>query len=765
MPVRTSYRAKLLWWILPVLVLGLAVQSFSSYWQIHHAIETELTRATLDATSKSAETIGHWLGTLLLEPETIAATPAAQEINQDFHPIDNQNAFRYKLLHAKYADMFLDVYSANRFGKYHTVEFENNHLTLFEGDISDRPYFRSIMAGGPAQFTQPLVSRTTGQPTIFAVAPIRDDQGRPQGLVGAGISLDYVKKVAESLTAGKSGYGFIIARDGTFISHPDRNLVMHKRILDLPEPSVVALGRRMLAGGSGSFRYTYGGEEKIAFYVPIPIAGWSVATTLSVRELFMPATRVLQSFVLVTALSTLAAALIIILAARHTTGPLLKLARHASQIGTGGAALGPVDIRSGDEIGTLAATLNRMTLRLQTTLDTLSTSERKYRSLVDNLSTGIFRSQPESPGRFEQVNPAMLSIFAGAREEGLGGLALRDLFGHAEQWQEYLDRLAAAGSVRTMETAMRRLDGSAIWCQVSAKAQCDADGRVVWIDGVIEDVTEWKRMQDQLRHSQKMQAIGTLAGGIAHEFNNLLTAILAYGNLALELAEPDSQARACAQQILASAEEASKLTRGLLAMSRKEAVNLQPMDLNAAVRKIELLMARIIGPDIEFRASYAEGELLVLGDGSRLEQVLMNLVANARDAMPGGGKLAIVTSLVEIAQDPALPAAVAGTCALVSVSDTGQGMDEETRQRIFEPFFTTKEAGKGTGLGLSIAYGIIKQHNGEINVSSEPGGGSTFRFYLKCLEPRTRPEVGLMDPAVGADRWETAGAHGPCHRS
>jgi two-component system cell cycle sensor histidine kinase/response regulator CckA len=200
-------------------------------------------------------------------------------------------------------------------------------------------------------------------------------------------------------------------------------------------------------------------------------------------------------------------------------------------------------------------------------------------------------------------------------------------------------------------------------------------------------------------------------------------------------------------------------------MSRKEAVNLQPMDLNAAVRKIELLMARIIGSDIEFRASYAEGELLVLGDGSRQEQVLMNLVANARDAMPGGGKLSIVTSLVEIAQDPALPAAVAGTCALVSVSDTGQGMDEETRQRIFEPFFTTKEAGKGTGLGLSIAYGIIKQHNGEINVSSEPGGGSTFRFYLKCLEPRTRPEVGLMEPAAGADGWETAGVHGPCHRS
>jgi signal transduction histidine kinase len=325
----------------------------------------------------------------------------------------------------------------------------------------------------------------------------------------------------------------------------------------------------------------------------------------------------------------------------------------------------------------------------------------------------------------------MLTLFGPA--EGFQGLALRDLFQHPEQWRDYLDRIASKGAVATMETAMRRLDGTVIWCQVSASAQIGPDGQVTWIDGVIEDVSEGKRLQDQLRHSQKMEAIGTLAGGIAHDFNNLLTAIIGYGTLARDLGAPGSQARDCAQKILAAAEQAAELTHDLLAMSRKEAVNLQPVDLNAIVEKIEQLMTRIMGADIEFRTSYAEGELMVLGDSSQLEQVLMNLVANARDAMPKGGRLTIATSVAEVAAGETFLSIDPGKYARVSVSDTGQGMDEATRQRIFEPFFTTKEAGKGTGLGLSIAYGTIKQHNGEISVSSEPGVGTTFKVYLKCL--------------------------------
>jgi len=734
-----------------MLVLGLVTLSLSAYWQVHRTLERELTRAMLDSTSKSAETINHWLGTLLIEPETIASTPAALQINQNFNLIDQQNIYRYNVLHDKYSNMFLDIYAADRNGNYHTVQYKNNAFSFFKGNISDRDYFKTLMAGGSARITQPLVSRTTGVATIFVVAPIRNGWGQSQGLVGAGISLEYVKRVAEHLRAGKSGYGFIISKNGTFIAHPDPDWVMRKNITDLPGDSMAAFGRAMLAGGSGTFRYRFEGVDRIAFYEPIPIAGWSVATTLPVRELFAPANEMLRPFAIVTLVITLVIAGMIILAARHLTLPLLELASHAALIGSGQVAMAEVAVRSGDEIGTLAATFNGMVKRLLTTLNTLSLSERQYRTLVDNLDIGIFRSQPEPPYGFAQVNPAMLILFQGDDAQALTDLGLPGLFQHGEQWNDFRERLAAKGSVRTMEVAMGRMDGSTLWCQVTASAHCHPDGRMEWIDGVIEDITERKRLEEQLRHSQKMEAIGTLAGGIAHDFNNLLTAIIGYGTLSLEAAAPGSHQEKYINNIMGASAEASKLTRGLLTISRKAAVSLEPLDLNGTVLRVEKLMARIIGEDIDFRATYTGEAVTVLGDSSQLEQVLMNLVANARDSMPEGGRLSISTALIEIHAGPSFLASDPGKYALVTISDTGHGMDEATRQRIFEPFFTTKEVGKGTGLGLSIAYGIIKQHNGEINVYSEPSHGTTFRIYLKCIDkiPEDNQTKAKPAPAGG----------------
>ena len=730
-----SYRTKLLLWILPILVAGLVTLSLSSYWYLHSVIDRELTTSTLASTGKSAETIEHWLGMILLEPETIAATPAALAINDNFALIDNQNIYRYKLLHKKYSEMFLDIYAADRAGHYHTVTSDaDGRFSFFRGDISDRGYFRSIMAGGPSQITQPLVSRTFGVPTIFVVAPIKDDQNQPLGLVGAGISLDYVRKIAESLTLGRTGYGFIIARDGTFIYHPNHDWVMKKRIGEIQDPSVLALGRAMLGGGSGSLRYTYEGVEKIAFYKPIPLAGWSVATTVPVKELFAPATQMLKYYVLVTTLLTLLITGTIILASGHMTRPLLKLASHAARIGGGERLLEEVDVRSDDEVGTLAKTFNAMTERLNHTLDTLSLSERQYRTLVDNLNIGIFRIKLEPFGEWVQVNPAMLAMFnpEGMQEFLESGLA--DRFQYAEQRNEVIARILQHGAIRDMEVTLRRVDGKQMECHLVASAQEDANGRVNWIDGVLEDISERRRLEEQLRQSQKMEAIGNLAGGIAHDFNNLLTAIIGYTNLSSELASGGSTLKGFLDKILEASQDAAKLTRGLLTMSRKQVVALMPIDLNATVRKVDDLMTRIIGEDIEFKISYCRNPLIIRGDASQMEQVLMNLLANARDAMPGGGQVSLATELIEIQAGNTFLPSEPGKYALISISDTGQGMDEATRQRIFEPFFTTKEIGKGTGLGLSIAYGIIKQHQGEINVYSEPGHGTTFRIYFKCID-------------------------------
>jgi PAS domain S-box-containing protein len=256
-----------------------------------------------------------------------------------------------------------------------------------------------------------------------------------------------------------------------------------------------------------------------------------------------------------------------------------------------------------------------------------------------------------------------------------------------------------------------------------------------------EDITERKKMENQLRHSQKMEAVGQLAGGIAHDFNNILTAIIGYTTILQMKISENSPLKPTTDQILASAERAASLTQGLLAFSRKEVNNPGQIDLNGVLGRVEKLLIRLIGEDIHLMTLPSEQPLPVMADSMQMEQVLMNLVTNARDAMPEGGDITISTELVNL--DSNFIAAHGfgnnGQFALLTVSDTGQGMDSETVKHIFEPFYTTKETGKGTGLGLSIVYGIIKKHNGYILCHSLPGVGTIFHVYLPLTDGDKQP--------------------------
>ncbi len=239
-------------------------------------------------------------------------------------------------------------------------------------------------------------------------------------------------------------------------------------------------------------------------------------------------------------------------------------------------------------------------------------------------------------------------------------------------------------------------------------------------------------LEDQLRHAQKMEAIGTLAGGIAHDFNNILTTIIGYGHLlTLQIGENEALKHHVGQ-ILVSAERAATLTKSLLAFSRKQLIKLQGTDLNHVITSVQKLLARLIREDIEIKLNLSTERLTLMADPGQIDQVLMNLVTNARDAMPQGGTITIATESVAIDRDffKGRSNAKPGYYARLSVSDTGSGMNEETRKRIFDPFFTTKEVGKGTGLGLSMIYGIIKQHEGYVDLESEEGKGTTFMIYL-----------------------------------
>ncbi|WP_378956236.1 EAL domain-containing protein [Pelosinus sp. sgz500959] len=361
-----SYRNKLLLWVMPILVVGLLTLGFGAHWYIEQVIRQELTTSMLATTDKAAEGIDTWCRTLVMEPETIASTPAAKTINSGFDQIDQLNLSRNKALHQKYPDIFRDIYAANREGIYHTVQENLNGYSLFEGNISNRDYFKSIMSDGRTQLTPPLMSRTSGAPTIFAVAPIIDDNGIPQGLIGAGISLDYVQKIAQSLKAGQNGYGILLSQDGTFVYHPDPSYIMQKKINDLPDSSTAELGLLMMSGGSGIKSYIYNGQKKIAFYSSVPFAGWSVATVIPEEEFFAPATRMAKWLTMITLLIISVVGLVIWFAAQRLTQPLQDLAAYAWEISEGNLVASSLVPQSSDEIGSLTRNFNQMTANLLT---------------------------------------------------------------------------------------------------------------------------------------------------------------------------------------------------------------------------------------------------------------------------------------------------------------------------------------------------------------------------------------------------------------
>lgn len=398
--------------------------------------------------------------------------------------------------------------------------------------------------------------------------------------------------------------------------------------------------------------------------------------------------------------------------------------------------------------------------------EALKTSEEKFRTLVENINIGVYRATGDNHGSFMQANPAIMKMFGFDSMEEFMKISVSDLYIDREQRIHFLDELKKSGYVKDKELRMLRKDGMPIWTSCTANIQYDEHGDIQWIDGVIEDITERKKIEEQLRQAQKMDAIGTLAGGVAHDFNNILTAIIGYGNLLKEDVKKDTHLENYACQILAAAEKAAFLTQSLLAFGRKQIFNLRPANINEIVGKMETLLLRVIGEDIELKTFLTSGDIVVMADASQLEQVLMNLAVNARDAMPDGGSLTIETETVLLDNEfiSAHGFGTVGPHALITVEDSGHGMDKKIQARIFEPFFTTKEVGKGTGLGLSMVYGIIKQHDGYINVYSETGKGSIFRIYLPLVESETEeiesaaaytpPEGGTETILVAEDNTE-----------
>jgi PAS domain S-box-containing protein len=348
-------------------------------------------------------------------------------------------------------------------------------------------------------------------------------------------------------------------------------------------------------------------------------------------------------------------------------------------------------------------------------------------------------------GSIVWVNPAFTMLTGYSAEESMG-VNPRKLVKsgvHGQVFYQQLWDVLLAGEVWRGEIMNRHKNGIQYPEGMTITPVKDARGEITNFIAIKRDLTEQRKLEEQLRQSQRMESIGTLAGGVAHDFNNILTAIIGYGYLALKNAAQDDPQRRLIEHILKAADRAAHLTKELLLFSRKQAIDSKQLDLNAVVTKMEIFLKRVIGEDIAFKTVLQEIKLTVMADVYQLEQVLMNLATNARDAMPQGGTLTLTTEAVQLDQSftESHGFGKPGQYALLTVSDTGEGMDEETRQRIFEPFFTTKDVGKGTGLGLAAVYGIICRHEGFINVYSEPGCGTTFQIYLPVIHQKAGEET------------------------
>jgi PAS domain S-box-containing protein len=363
----------------------------------------------------------------------------------------------------------------------------------------------------------------------------------------------------------------------------------------------------------------------------------------------------------------------------------------------------------------------------------------------------------DAAGSIEYVNPAFEQITGYGRDEAVGrdpGFLNSDLHDRssAGRMREALSR----GEEWRGRFVNRRKDGTVYHEEATISPVKDAAGKIVSFVAVKHDITHEVTLENQLRHSQKMEAVGQLAGGIAHDFNNILTALMGYATILQMKMAPDEPLKLHVDQVLESVHRGAALTRSLLAFSRKQILRPRPVDLNEIVGRAGKLLARLIGEDVELRMDLSPGKPIVNADSGQIEQVLLNLATNARDAMPDGGVLTFATGVLDL--DGAFIRTHGygkpGRYGFVAVSDTGMGMTGKILDKIFEPFFTTKEVGKGTGLGLSIAYGIVKQHEGYIWACSEVGKGATFRICLPAAEALaggTHPAGNSEVPAGGTE--------------
>ena len=607
-------------------------------------------------------------------------------------------------------------------------------------NLMDRDHVRAAVETGDFAVGRYLVTRLRGGiPAIGVALPVRSADGRVSAIAIAPLDVRALQRDLDAAELPARASAVIVDQDGTIVAlRPyDRALVGAKLPEALREAVRVHSGARRLPGLDGV-------ERIFAFHDVLgPPGGVAVrvAAGLPADDAYAPVDRILRRSVLAFGIVALLALVAAGLAAEHLLVRKLRALMAAARRIAAGDYSARVGLEPGrEELGQLISAFDEMA-------HSLETLSGQNRLILDAVGEGIIGMDRE--GRIVFANPAAARALGRSVEELVGG------DGHALVHPTYADgsphpaadcRVLAAmreGTLRHgIDEAFQRRDGSIFPAEFVASPLVDG-GAIVGLVLAFRDVGERRRLEEQLRHAQKMEAVGQLAGGVAHDFNNLLTAIVSFARLVQEALPPGHASHPDVREIVSAADRAAALTRQLLAFSRRQRLAPRVIDLAGVVRGMEPMLRRMVGERVTLEVEIrAPGR--VLADPGQLELAVLNLTVNARDAMPDGGRLVISVDERSAAEASAEDPGLSGPVALLSVQDGGVGMDEATLARAFEPFFTTKPLGQGTGLGLATVHGIVSQSGGAIRVRSAPGQGSEFRIILprhadELAEPPRQP--------------------------
>lgn len=581
----------------------------------------------------------------------------------------------------------------------------------------------------------------------------------------AEINVTHLWQDVSQIKIGETGYAYLVDDRGRFIAYQDSSKVLQRYGTDMSMMPPVA---EYITGKADKPRRAYeyrgiNGDAVVGAYSPIRGSGWAVVVELPEREAYAPITRLIWYLAGLAFLGALSAGAIAFFIFRRLSKPIRELTDNVERIGKGDLNAKLAEINRRDEVGVLSrafrhmqdelrslyGNLEQQVEELKETQLNLKKSEEKYRELVEYANSIILRWNTR--GMITFLNEYGQRFFGYREEDVVGRHVVGTIVAETESTGRDLramieNILARPEDYEYNENENFCSDGRRVWVSWSNKSIVDAEGRLCEILSVGTDITERKHAQEerdalqlQLFRVQKMEAIGTLAGGIAHNFNNILMGIEGYTSLMMMTMDPSHPHYAKHKLIQEQVRSGSHLTQQLLGFARGGKYEVKPTDINALVERTLALFSKT-AKDITIETQYAKPVWMIDADQMQIEQVLLNLFINAGQAMPGGGKIAIETGNVTLsAAETQSHDAPAGKYVKISVNDTGMGMDERTMERVFDPFFTTKDTGRGTGLGLPSAYGIVRNHGGFITVESSPGKGSTFTVYLRVAERESRP--------------------------